>query len=288
MRRARASSPVAGQVVLITGAARGIGAATARELHARGARVALVGLEPELLNALAAELGPHAAAFEADVTDRAALDAAVAGTVARFGGIDVVIANAGVAPVGTLATLDDAAWDRTIEVNLLGVHRTIRAALPHVIERRGYVLPIASLAAAIHLPMMSAYAASKAGVEALANALRVELAPRRVAVGCAYFSFIDTDMVREARDHPSTQASGLIGGVAPLADAVTAIADGIEHRARRVYAPRWVGPLLWARGFVNPLTGLAAMRRRDVRDAIAVAEQNPRGPGSGPLAPPRR
>jgi NAD(P)-dependent dehydrogenase (short-subunit alcohol dehydrogenase family) len=139
----------------------------------------------------------------------------------------------------------------------------------------------------MHLPMMSAYAASKAGVEAFADALRVELAPRRVAVGCAYFSFIDTDMVREARDHPSTQASGLIGGIAPLADAVTAIADGVEHRARRVVAPRWVGPLLWARGIVNPLTGLAAMRRRDVREAIRIAEENPRGPGSGPLAPPR-
>jgi NAD(P)-dependent dehydrogenase (short-subunit alcohol dehydrogenase family) len=283
----RRAHPVTGQVVLITGAARGIGAATARELRARGARISLVGLEPALLHALAEELGPDAVAFEADVTDAAALEAAIAGTVARFGGIDVVIANAGVAPVGTVATLDSAAWERTIEVNLLGVYRTIRAALPHVIERQGYVLPIASLAAAMHLPMMSAYAASKAGVEAFADALRIEMAPRGVAVGCAYFSFIDTDMVREARSHPSTQASGLIGGVAPLADAVTAIADGVEHRARRVYAPRWVGPLLWARGVANPLTGLGAMRRRDVREAIRVADENPRGPGSGPMAPPR-
>jgi NAD(P)-dependent dehydrogenase (short-subunit alcohol dehydrogenase family) len=282
------SYPVSGKVVLVTGAARGIGAATARELRARGARLSLVGLEPDLLVALAEELGPEAAWFEADVTDPDALQAAVDGTVERFGGIDVVLANAGVAPVGTVTTLDDASWERTIEVNLLGVYRTIRAALPHVIERRGYVLPIASLAAALHAPMMSCYAASKAGVEALANTLRVELAPRGVAVGCAYFSFIDTDMVREAQAHPATRAGGLLGGVAPLSDAVDALADAVERRARRAYAPRWVGPVLWARGVLNPLVGLGAMRRRDVREAIAIAEANPQAPGSGPMSPVRR
>ncbi|MBX5443123.1 MAG: SDR family NAD(P)-dependent oxidoreductase [Solirubrobacteraceae bacterium] len=283
-----ASHPVTGRVVLVTGAARGIGAATARELHARGARLSLVGLEPERLAALAEELGRDAAWFEADVTDPQALRAAVDGTVERFGGIDVVLANAGVAPVGTVTTLDDAAWERTIEVNLLGVYRTIRATLPHVIERRGYVLPIASLAAALHAPLMSSYAASKAGVEALANALRAELAPKGVAVGCAYFSYIDTDMVREAHAHPATQKAGLFGGVAPLSAAVAALADAIERRARRACAPRWVGPVLWARGVVNPLVGIVAARRGDVRRAVEIAEANPQAPGSGPLSPARR
>ena len=280
--------PAAGKVVLITGAARGIGAGAARALAARGAQVSLVGLEPERLHALATELGPEAAWFDADVTDRTALDRAVAGTVKRFGGIDVVLANAGVSPVGTVTTLPPAAWERTIEVNLLGVYRTIHAALPHVVDRRGYILPIASLAAALHAPMMSCYAASKAGVEALANALRVELAPKGVAVGCAYFSFIDTDMVREAQAHPATSASRLMGGVAPLPEAVDALVEAIEHRARRAYAPRWVGPLLWARGVVNPLINRAAPQRRDVREAIAIAEANPQGPGSGPMSPVRR
>jgi NAD(P)-dependent dehydrogenase (short-subunit alcohol dehydrogenase family) len=280
--------PVAGKVVLITGAARGIGAGTARELAARGARVALVGLEPDLLASLAEELGAggsDVAWFEADVTDRDALDRAVAATVERFGGIDVVIANAGVAPVGTVTTLPIGAWEKTIEVNLLGVYHTIHAALPHVIERKGYILPIASLAAALHAPMMSCYAASKAAVEALANCLRVELAPKGVAVGCAYFSFIDTDMVREAQSHPATRAGNMIGGVAPLPDAVNALAEAIEHRARRAYAPRWVGAVLWARGVLNPLVNLAAPRRRDVREAIGIAEASPQGPGSGAMAP---
>jgi len=281
----RTRHPVAGQVVLITGAARGIGAGTARALAARGARVSLVGLEPDLLAALAEELGPQAAWFEADVTDCGAVDRAVAATVERFGGIDVVLANAGVSPVGTVTTLPTAAWEQTIAVNLLGVYHTIHAALPHVIARQGYILPIASLAAALHAPMMSCYAASKAAVEALANCLRVELAPRGVAVGCAYFSFIDTDMVREAQEHPATRAGGLIGGVAPLSDAVEALVDGIERRARRAYAPRWVGPVLWARGVLNPLVNVAAPHRRDVREAIRIAEDNPQGPGSGAMSP---
>lgn len=277
--------PVAGRVVLITGAARGIGAATARELCARGARVSLAGLEPDLLEAVAGELGPGAAWFEADVTDVAALEEAVAGTVERFGAVDVVVANAGVAPVGTVTTLDPAAFERTIEVNLLGVYRTVRAALPHVLERRGYVLPVASLAAALHAPMMAPYAASKAAVEAFADALRVELAPKGVAVGCAYFSFIDTDMVREAQAHPATRAGGLIGGVAPLPAAIAAIVGAIESRGRRAYAPRWVGAALWARGVINPLVGLAATRRPEVREAIRIAEEQPQAPGSGPMSP---
>ena len=141
-----------GKTVLITGAARGLGAETARRVAARGANVALVGLEPEELERVAAQCGTNAAWFECDVTDVEALERAVAGTVERFGGIDVVMANAGIATGGMVRSTDPAAFERTIEINLLGVWRTVRAALPHVIERQGYVLVIASLAAAVHGP----------------------------------------------------------------------------------------------------------------------------------------
>src|ERR671936_2416254 len=190
-----ASYPVAGKSVLITGAARGIGAETARRLAAKGARVALVGLEPEQLERVASQCGPDAIWFETDVTDWDALERAASGTVERFGGIDVVMANAGIAISGLVRSSDPAAWERVIEVNLLGGWRTIRTCLPHVIERRGYILPVASLAAAAHAPVMSAYSASKAGVEAFADALRAEVAHLGVGVGCAYFSWIGTDMV---------------------------------------------------------------------------------------------
>lgn len=279
------SYTVEGRVVLVTGAARGIGAGVARALAAKGARLSLVGLEPELLAALAQELGPEAVAFEADVTDRAALDAAVAGTVERFGGIDVVVANAGVAPVGTVTTLPRDDFAHTIDVNLMGVYDTIHATLPHVIARRGYVLAIASAAAILHFPLMSAYAASKAGVEALANCLRVELAPKGTAVGCAYFGFVDTDMVRQANAHPATRRSRVTTGTAPLSSAVDAIVAGIERRARVVRAPRALGPLEALRGVVNPLVNHLAPRRPEVRDAIRLGEERPQAPGSGPLAP---
>src|SRR6478735_5355514 len=100
--------PISGQVVFITGAARGIGATAAKQL---------VGLEPDELAQVAAACGPDAAWFEADVTDSAAIEAAVQGTVERFGGIDVVIANAGIATGGSVRAIDPAAWERVVEVN---------------------------------------------------------------------------------------------------------------------------------------------------------------------------
>jgi NAD(P)-dependent dehydrogenase (short-subunit alcohol dehydrogenase family) len=236
---------LSGQVVFVTGAARGIGAAVAKQLAARGAKLSLVGLEPEELAKVAAACGPDTAWFEADVTDADAIEAAVQGTVERFGGIDVVIANAGIGAAGAVRSIDPATWERVVEVNLLGSWRTVRAALPHVIARRGYVLQVASIAAIVHPPFMSAYAASKAGVEAFADCLRTEVAHLGVAVGVAYFSWIDTDMVRGADAHPAI--GGLrkrIGG--PMrktyspADVADAVARGIERRARHVMVPGWV------------------------------------------------
>jgi NAD(P)-dependent dehydrogenase (short-subunit alcohol dehydrogenase family) len=121
----RSRYDVAGKVVLVTGAARGLGLEAAQRLHALGASVALVGLEPAELERRAAELGDRAWWYEADVTDLEAMQAAVAAAVQRFGGVDVVIANAGIAANGTVASIDPAAFDRTIEVNLLGVFRTV-------------------------------------------------------------------------------------------------------------------------------------------------------------------
>jgi NAD(P)-dependent dehydrogenase (short-subunit alcohol dehydrogenase family) len=258
-------------VIMITGAARGIGAESARQLYARGHELALVGLEPEELKARATELGDRAAAFECDVTDRAALDRTVAAVVERFGGIDVVIANAGVATVGTVGALDPDEFERVIEVNLLGVYRTVKAALPQVVERRGYVLVVASLAAALHGGMMANYAMAKAGAEAFANSLRQELAPQGVAVGCAYFGFIDTDMVRDAYAHPASQraqrrAPGWISKPIPVSQAGAAILRGVEGRERRVWAPRWVGAALALRGVLMPL-----LERRQAHDADAAA-----------------
>jgi NAD(P)-dependent dehydrogenase (short-subunit alcohol dehydrogenase family) len=278
---------VEGRTVFITGAARGIGAAVAERLHAEGANVALVGLEPELLRLHAERLGDRAAAFEADVTDFDALERAVADTVERFGSLDVAIANAGIHCIGTLADAPREQVERVLEVNLQGVWRTDRAVLPHVIANRGYLLNISSLAAASHVPLMAPYAASKAGVEGLTDSLRVELARSGARVGCAYFGIIDTDIARTTKGHASTKImEPLIPPFArrsaPLSCAVDAIERGVRRRSSRVWAPRWVGPALLGRGVLQPLTEWRAMRSRRLAHALDVvaadsslAEQDP-------------
>lgn len=235
---------ISGKVVLITGPARGIGAETARQLAARGARLSLVGLEPGLLAALAAELGEGHVWFECDVTDQAALDRAVAGTVEALGGIDVVVANAGVASNGTVAVGPVESLVRTIEVNLTGVVRTVSATLPHVTERRGYYLLVSSAAALAPFPGISTYAAAKSGVEQFGNVLRLEVAHKGVGVGVAHPSWVDTDLVRDAQSDLAGfremlgKLPGPFGRVTPLRDCAAAFVGAIGRRRRRVYVPR--------------------------------------------------
>jgi NAD(P)-dependent dehydrogenase (short-subunit alcohol dehydrogenase family) len=282
------SYDVNGRTVFITGAARGIGAGVAERLHAKGANVALVGLEPERLEQLAAKLGDRAAWFEADVTDLAALERAVAATVERFGGIDVAIANAGISFVDAVATAPVDHIERTLAVNLLGVWRTDRAVLPQIRERKGYLLNIASLAAAAHAPLMAPYAASKAGVEAFTNSLRVELAPTGARVGCAYFGFIDTDLVRHSFEHPATKVMqstmpGFLRRPVPLSRAVDTIERAVERRAARAWAPRFVGPMLALRGILQPLTELRVMRDKRLPEALRLADPQVTGEVGDPL-----
>jgi NAD(P)-dependent dehydrogenase (short-subunit alcohol dehydrogenase family) len=283
---ARERYDIRGRTVLITGAARGIGAEAARQLAAKGANLALVGLEPEELEARAAEIGGQAIAIEADVTDVAALENAVGETIDRFGGIDVVVANAGIAPMGTITTIDPAEFERTIEVNLLGVWRTVRVTLPHVIERRGYILPVASLAAAIWIPMMAHYNMAKAGVDAFASTLRQEIKHTGTEVGCAYFGVIETDMVAGAMSHPAVayarqnSSSGFLRKGAPVSAAGEAITRGIERRSRRVYAPPWVLPMLYARGILQPIVERIGRTDEAAQQAIRMAESAGRSASS--------
>ncbi|MEA2331169.1 MAG: hypothetical protein QOH58_1307 [Thermoleophilaceae bacterium] len=271
-----------GKTVFITGAARGIGAETARRAAAAGANVALAGLEPEELARVAAQCGPNAAAFECDVTDWDAVERAVEGAVERFGGIDVVMANAGIAAAGMTRSMDPRAFERTLEVNLMGVWRTVRSALPHVIERQGYVLVIASLAAAVHGPGMAAYAASKAGSEAFADSLRVEVKRLGVDVGVAYFAFIDTDMVRGGDAHPALgklrqNAPGLIGKTYPLSAVGKAVIEGIQQRRRWIVVPRSARALLVLRTALAPLIDRFSYDRAAEADQLFNADVDARG-----------
>ncbi|MEU5549950.1 MULTISPECIES: SDR family oxidoreductase [unclassified Micromonospora] len=233
------------RTILITGAARGIGAELARRAAARGARVALVGLEPALLRQLAVELDGHW--YEADVTDQSALDDAVTSTVERFGGIDVVVANAGIANLGTVALGPVDALARTIEVNLTGVVRTVSAALPQVLAARGHVLIVSSAAAFGAMPGMAAYCASKAGAEQFGNVLRLENHRHGLTVGTAHPIWIDTDMVRDLRDDLASFREAQRRLPWPLNTVVSVercaeeLLRGIERRRRKVYVPRSIG-----------------------------------------------
>ncbi|MFD4641174.1 SDR family oxidoreductase [Lentzea sp. NPDC058436] len=243
---------VTGKVVLITGAARGIGAEVARQLAARGARLALVGLEKAQLEEVARETGGKA--WEADVTDWDVLDRVMNEVAEHFGGIDVVVANAGIAATGFVRSMDPKAFERVIEVNLLGVWRTVRTALPHLIRSRGYCLVVSSLAAIVHIPGNAAYSAAKAGCEAFADSLRAEVRHLGVDVGTAYFSWISTDMVNSADEHPvfgklRKGMPGVAGKKYPVRNVGRAVVKGIEKRAKAVHVPGWVGALKYFRAF---------------------------------------
>lgn len=250
-----------GKVVFITGGARGIGAAVGVESARRGASVALAGLEPEVLAETAARIGPDAIDVECDVTDLDSVEGAVASTVERFGGIDVVLANAGIGTFGTAEKGDPEAWLRTIDVNLNGAYRTIHATLPHVLERRGYIGVVCSIASFAPLAGMSSYSASKAAAESLVRAVRQEVGFRGVDVGAIHPSWIDTDLVRESeRDMPSFREGREklpwpLKATTSVEDCATAIVDGFEQRKARVFVPKAAVLTYWLRTLITSGAG---------------------------------
>jgi NAD(P)-dependent dehydrogenase (short-subunit alcohol dehydrogenase family) len=274
----RAESSLEGRRVLITGAARGIGALTARRLHQRGARVALLGLEPELLADVAADCG-DAPWFECDVADRAQVNLSVSAAVERLGGLDVAIANAGIGAQMTLVDGDDAVWDTTFAVNLMGTYNLVLAAAPHVSHDKGYFLVTASLAAAVHLPLMSAYCASKAAVESLGDSLRIELAPSGARVGVAYYSELATDMTSRGFATEAARRTPLGGHgrlpVAPVQPAIDALERGIARRSRRIVSPGWVAAVLPVRMIAQRIVELQVRRGMAKTLQIARAERPP-------------
>jgi NAD(P)-dependent dehydrogenase (short-subunit alcohol dehydrogenase family) len=275
-----------GKTVFVTGAARGLGAEVSRQAHAAGANVALVGRRLGPLRELAGALGDRAAPFQADVTDFPALDAAAVAAADRFGGIDVVVANAGIAPPSdTILTIDREAFERTVEVDLLGQWRTIRATLPYVVRRQGHVLVVASIYSFLNGTLNASYAASKAGVEQLVRALRVELVPHSATAGVAFLGFVETDLAANAfaQEHVA-EARKTVPSIftkpIPVEDAGRAIIDGITRRSARVCAPGWVFPVLQARGLASVVMDEVMMRNATLSSVIKRVEgARDAGPG---------
>jgi NAD(P)-dependent dehydrogenase (short-subunit alcohol dehydrogenase family) len=283
MARAR---ELAGQVVVVTGAARGLGALVARRLAARNARVALLGLEPDELARVSAACGPRSRWWEVDVTDERALAGVAAAVRDAYERVDVVVANAGIAVGAPFIYTDARSFNRVIEVNLVGSVATARAFLPALVESKGYLLQVASAAAFAPSPMMTAYCASKAGAEAFAHSVRVEVAHHGVGVGVAYLSWTDTDMVRGADENPALREMRadmpfLARRTNPAGPAADALVRGIARRAPHVYGQRWLPPVQLFRGLLPWFTRLAGrdMPEIEARWLAAGARTDPVGVG---------
>jgi NAD(P)-dependent dehydrogenase (short-subunit alcohol dehydrogenase family) len=249
-----------GKVALVTGAARGIGFETARQLHMRGASVAVLDIDATQAQEAAERIGARTIGIGADVTDHGAMMSAVAETVEKFGGLDIAMANAGIAQsrLATTRGISSEEWERVFEVDLLGVWRTARAAMPQIVERRGQLVLVSSVYAFMNGMANSPYAVAKAGVESLGRALRVELAPHGASATVAYFGWVDTKLVQDAFDQPDAgrlnefTPDWLLKRIAPE-EAAAGLVRGIEERAPRVFVPKWWRYVSALRGIINPL-----------------------------------
>ncbi|NKY61055.1 short-chain dehydrogenase/reductase [Nocardia flavorosea] len=258
--RRRGGFDLAGKTVLITGAGQGIGYALAQTLRDRGARLALVDVDPRAGTRLASGFGRDALVLTADVRDRPAMSAAVAEAIAHFGGLDVVVANAGVTPTpSTLRTMADDEFDRVVGINLTGAYNTIRPALGQIADRRGHVVIVCSCAAFAPGMGGSPYMISKSAVEQLGRALRVELAVHGASAGLAYFGVVETAMTHDMFDTGDLgrEIEGMLPW--PLNRRITAdraahiIADGIAGRSPMTIAPAGWQAYSWLRGILNPV-----------------------------------
>jgi NAD(P)-dependent dehydrogenase (short-subunit alcohol dehydrogenase family) len=282
-----------GKVALVTGAARGIGFETARQMHLRGASVAVLDLDATEAREAAERIGPRAIGLGGDVTDQSALMNAVAAVVEEFGGLDVAVANAGIAQkqFATVRGISGEEWERVFEVDMLGVWRTVRATLPQVVERKGQMIVVSSVYAFANGFGNSPYAVAKAGVESLGRALRVELRPHGASASVAYFGWVDTKLVQDSFEQEDSDRikelspEWLLKRITPE-EAGAGLVQGIEERAPRIFVPKWWRYMSALRGIVNPLLDKRmesdAKTRALVRDLDAKTVDVVRHPPAAP------
>lgn len=271
---------LADKVVFITGGGRGLGAATAAALTQRGARVVLADIDPSAAEQVAATLpNGRGMALKCDVTQSDSVQDAVRLTLEEFGRIDVVIANAGVlGRGGTFRTLTPDQVGGVMSVNVAGVVNTVAATLESVISSRGQIVLVSSVFAYLNGAGAIPYAMSKAAVEQLGRGLGVELATHGASAMTAYFSLIETDMIRHGID-ADPQVSALLSAMPKFvlkriqpSTAAAAIADGLERRRTSIMVPgRW-RPVAALRGVAGPIVDAKLARDAAVRRALVKLE----------------
>lgn len=267
-----------GRTVALTGSTGGLGTALAQALRERGANLALLDLSLAATTAQAQALGDETVArgWHADVRHLAGLQQAMDEAATHFGRIDIVIAGAGIDTMAPMATIDPSAYERVIDVNLNGVWRTFRAALPHVQRHEGYLLAVSSMAAFVHSPLQASYTASKAGVWALCDSIRLELRHLGVGVGSAHPTFFRTPMMDDVTADPAGRA--LWGGndrglwkMVPLQKVISGIVTGIERRADLIVVPKRLTLTAKAPGLFRPIVERLGFRDQSIPRAIGLA-----------------
>jgi meso-butanediol dehydrogenase / (S,S)-butanediol dehydrogenase / diacetyl reductase len=217
-----------GKVAIISGGGTGIGAATARRFAAEGAKVIVTGRRKDPLDVVAAETG--GVAVPGDVTDPEHAPAAVGTAVGTFGGLDVVVANAGTGSGGTAGDVDDERWQRTLDVNVTGVLRLVRAALPFLIERGGgSIVLVSSTSGLVSATDSAAYVTSKHALIGLARSLSVDYGPSGIRANAVCPGWVVTpmadggmDTVAERRGMTREDAYALATATVPLRRPATA------------------------------------------------------------------
>jgi len=265
-----------GRTVLITGSTGGLGAAVAQALRARGAKLALLDIDGTAAQAQAAALGPEnlSRGWAADVRQLDSVETAVNAAASHFGGIDVVIANAGITSMAPLETHDPSLFERVIDINLNGVWRTFRAALPYIKASKGYLLGVSSMGAFVHSPLQGPYVASKAGVWALCDATRLEVRHYGIEVGSLHPTFFKTPMMDEVQADPAGYT--LWGGnkkgfwkMIPLETVVDSVVAGIERRSKLIVPTRQNAVVARVPGLLRPIVDRLGFVGNTIPDAIA-------------------
>jgi NADP-dependent 3-hydroxy acid dehydrogenase YdfG len=242
---AKQPRPIAGRVVAITGAARGIGRATAEAVAREGATVAIGDLDLELGRRTAEEIGAGAAAFELDVTDRDSFERFVDDVETQLGPVDVLVNNAGIMPLGPFLSEDDASARRQVDVNVHGVLLGMKIVLPRLLARgRGHVVNIASAAGKAPYPGGATYCGTKHFVVGVSETVRGELRGSGVELSVVMPVLVDTELATGVRT---------AWGVPRLApeDVAEAIVQTLRRPRFDVFVPRSIGPLTVA-GWLLP------------------------------------
>jgi NAD(P)-dependent dehydrogenase (short-subunit alcohol dehydrogenase family) len=266
-----------GRTVAITGSTGGLGSALAQALRRRKANLALLDLDGDAVAEQAETLGGHGVArgWHADVRSLESLEDAMRAAAEHFGRLDVVIANAGVGEtLGLVSDVEPDDWERTIDINLSGVWRTFKAAIPHVKQQHGHLLATASMASFLHSPLHGSYTASKAGVWALCDSTRLELRHLGVTVGSIHPTFFKTPMVDEAMTRPDScrlwnNFTGLFA-LTPIETVVNDIVRGIERRSAHIVSPRKLRLAALAPGLIQTYVDRFGFPGNTVPDAIEL------------------